>query len=152
APVQGDLFAGEEAFPFGANAPPAEAATEAPAEPAPAPPAKGGWQADYRLVDTQEAFKALLAELKQQKRFAIDLETTSLSPLEADVVGIALCWREGVAHYLPLRGPAGPRLLPAKSTLAKLRPILEDPAVAKVNQNIKYDLLVLRAHGIRVAG
>jgi DNA polymerase-1 len=93
-----------------------------------------------------------LRELKKQKRFAFDLETTSLQPWDAKIVGWALCWKPGEAWYLAVRGPDGSRLLDPEQTLEKLRPILEDPAIAKINQNIKYDLLVLRSHGVIVAG
>src|SRR5207253_7040261 len=70
----------------------------------------------------------------------------------AELVGIALSWQEGEAYYLPVRGPKGEQVLPVKQVLKQLKPILEDPGVAKVNQNIKYDLEVLRAHGIEMRG
>lgn len=145
-PVQTELFASEELFPFGANAP-----SDSPVE-APAPEPRSSWQARYILVDTPDAFADLLARLREQPRFAIDLETTSLAPHDARIVGIALSWQEGEAFYLPLRGPAGSRLLDTHSVLSALAPILADPAHTKVNQNIKYDLLVLRAQGISLAG
>ncbi len=116
------------------------------------PPSDDGWIGDYRLVDTAEAFETFFAELRIQKRFAIDLETTGLDPLRAEIVGIALAWKAEHAFYLPLRGPKGSNLLPATETLAALQPLLEDPAVGKVNQNIKYDLLVLRQQGIHLTG
>ncbi len=149
SPQQGELFgAGEEMFPFGANAPPPESAP-----PAPDGKAKAGrpdWKHTYHLVDQAKPFAAFLSQLRKQKRFAIDLETTSLQPLEAKLVGLSFCWQEGEAHYLALRGPEGAPVLKEKDVLAKLRPVLESPDVQKVNQNIKYDLLVLRAHGIEV--
>jgi DNA polymerase-1 len=154
APVQKQLFAdGEELFPFGANAE-AEAEAEQPAKPAAAarPGGRDGWQATYSLVDTPEKFDDFLLRLSEQKRFAFDLETTSLQPLEAEVVGLAFSWHEGEGWYLPVRGPEGSAVLDAQATLARLRPLLEDPAVAKVNQNIKYDLLVLRAQDVNVRG
>jgi DNA polymerase-1 len=145
AAQQGELFSGEEMFPFGANA--AEAPTADGAA-----PAGDAWPHTYHLVDTPKAFQAFLRELKKQKRFAADTETTSLSPLEADLVGLAFSWKEGEAWYLPVRGPEGSGLLDPAGTLKRLKPILEDVEVAKVNQNIKYDLLVLRAQGIEVRG
>ncbi|MFO0877838.1 MAG: DNA polymerase I [Gemmataceae bacterium] len=154
-PVQAELFSAEELFPFGANVGEADAtaSTSAEAAPsAPAAPAGSAWQAQYTLVDTAEAFDALLTQLQQQPRFAFDLETTSLSPLDAQIVGIALCWQEGQAYYLALRGPAGSALLDEPRVLDALRPLLADPARAKINQNIKYDLLVLSARGVPVAG
>jgi DNA polymerase-1 len=114
------------------------------------PPAE--WKATYHLVDTEEKFSDFLKELRKQKRFAFDLETTSLQPLEADIIGWAITWKSGEAWYLAVRGPEGAPTLDPTDTLEALRPIFEDPTVAKVNQNIKYDLLVLRQHGLNVAG
>ena len=111
-----------------------------------------GWKGDYRLVDTPEKFEAFYSQLQQQKRFAIDLETTGLQPLREEIVGLAFSWREGEGWYLALRGPAGAPLLDPTTTLERLRPIFEDAGIAKVNQNIKYDLLVLRARGVYLAG
>ncbi len=139
-----------ELFPFGANV--VEDSPPAAPTPSTAPAAPVKWQADYRLVDTPEKFEAFLTELRPQKRIAFDLETTSLQPLEADPVGLAFCWQEGVAWYLPVRGPLGLGILDPATTLARLRPLFEDAMVTKINQNIKYDLLVLRGQGIQVAG
>jgi DNA polymerase-1 len=142
----------EGLFPFGANEPaetngqipaPAEAAT---------PPPGVEWKADYQLVDTPEKFDKFFNQLKKQKRFAVDLETTSLQPLAAEIVGMAFSWKEGEAFYLALRGPEGAPTLDPKATLESLRPVLENERIAKVNQNIKYDRLVLRGQGVALAG
>ncbi len=165
-PVQQGLFDQEELFPFGANAPEESGRPEEssgtdlqsvlPGGDSSLSPmtavGSAGWKGEYRLVDTAEKFDQFFAVLSQQKRFAFDCETTSLDPMRADIVGMAFCWQEGQADYLALRGPAGSRLLDEKAVLGRLRPILEDPGVAKVNQNIKYDVLVLRRQGIRVQG
>lgn len=113
---------------------------------------KAEWKSDYRLIDSAKAFDGFLKQLKKQKRFAVDLETTSLDPHLALIVGIAISWQETEAFYLALRGPEGSATLDSDATLAALKPILENPKIAKVNQNIKYDLLVLRANGIRLTG
>jgi DNA polymerase-1 len=134
-PVQGELF------PFGAN-------SEDNGAPAREPGTRDNWQAKYHLIDTPEKFRRFYKELQRQKRVAIDLETTSLNPSEAEVVGYALSWKEGEAYYLPVRGPAGAALLDPALTLDRLRPVLENAAMAKVNQNFKYDLLVLRNQGV----
>ena len=105
------------------------------------------WKADYKAVDTKKAFDAFLKKLKKQKRFTFDLESTSLDPLRAEPVGYAFSWAEAEAYYLPVRGPKGSKLLDPAETLAALKPIFEDPKVAKVNQNIKYDWLLLRRRG-----
>ena len=107
---------------------------------------------DYQTVDTPAEFKTFLTALKKQSRFTFDLETTALDPLRADIVGYAFCWQEKHAFYLPVRGPAGSRLLDPAATLAALKPIFENPAVGKVNQNIKYDQLALRHAGVTLAG
>lgn len=110
------------------------------------------WKTHYELISTPETFDSFLKLLKKQKRFAIDLETTSLDAHLAEIVGIAISWQAEHAFYLALRGPAGEPTLDPKDALAALKPILEDPAVAKVNQNIKYDQLVFRANGIDLKG
>lgn len=111
-----------------------------------------GWSyAGYRLIDTEEAFAEFLASLKAQTRFTFDLETTGLDPLRSEPVGLAFCWQEGEAYYLPVRGPVEDKVLDPSAVLAALKPVFEDAAIAKVNQNIKYDLLVLESHGIRAA-
>jgi DNA polymerase I len=116
------------------------------------PPFDDGWIGDYQLVETPEEFENFVLELRLQNRFAIDLETTGLDPLRAEIVGIAVAWKVEHAFYLPMRGPKGSNLLNAAETLAAFKPLLEDPAIGKVNQNIKYDMLVLRQQGIHLAG
>jgi DNA polymerase-1 len=130
----GSLFADAE-FDFGANV------------------ASDGWSyAGYDLVNTKAGFTKFLKELKKQSRFVFDLETTSLDPLRAEPVGYAVAWEPGKASYLAVRGPKGEKTLDPAETLAALKPVFEDEAVAKVNQNIKYDLLVLRAQGAELRG
>ena len=104
------------------------------------------------LVDTPEAFDAFLAQLRQQKSFSLDTETTSVRPRWAKLVGMSFAWNEHEAWYLPLRSPEGEPHLDPDATLAALKPILEDPAVEKIGQNLKYDMIVLRAAGIELAG
>lgn len=121
------------------------------APPAPASaPVADGWQATYHLVNTSRDFERFLKKLTKQKRFAVDLETTSLDPRQADIVGLAFSWQAGEAWYLALRGPLGESVLDSGETLSALRPLLEGGA-AKVNQNIKYDWEVLHRHGITLA-
>ncbi len=118
------------------------------------PPSLPGdmWQARYQLVDTPAKFSAFLTQLRQQRRFAIDLETTSLDAHQAEIVGIAICWQAGEGYYLALRGPEGQPTLHPEEALTMLRPLLEDPAIAKVNQNIKYDWMVFKAAGVDLQG
>jgi len=107
----------------------------------------------YELV-TPDSFDAFFEELSRREAFAFDLETTSTRPMEAELVGLSFSWKPGTGYYLPVRGPAleANRLLDGEMVLQRLRPILESPKVAKWGQNTKYDTLVLRRRGIRVAG
>jgi DNA polymerase-1 len=107
---------------------------------------------EYHLVDTPEALETFVAELKRQKRISFDTETTHVSPRWAELVGLSFSWNDREAWYLPVRAPAGDRRLDAQATLATLRAVLEDPAIEKIGQNLKYDMIVLRAAGIEVAG
>jgi DNA polymerase-1 len=150
-PKQGELF------PFGANVESDQDSFGGDAEPpipiqAASKPNEDRWHSTYHLIDSEDKLESFYRRLSEQKRFAFDLETTSLNPLQAEVVGIAFCWQAGEAWYLALRGPSGCSLLDPVVTLERLRPILEDSSVAKINQNIKYDLLVLRGHGVEVRG
>jgi DNA polymerase-1 len=107
---------------------------------------------DYKLIDTQKKFDAFLAELKKQKLFAIDTETTSLNAMRAALVGISFSWQPHQAFYLPLKAPLGAKHLDVAAVRQKLAPILTDENVKKIGQNIKYDLLVLRNAQMPIKG
>jgi DNA polymerase-1 len=148
--VQGDLFSVDQATETGnwkaENGKPASDRSPLTTHHSP------DWQATYHLVNTPEKFQAFLQELVEQPRIALDLETTSLEPRRADIVGLAFCWKPGEAWYLAVRAPIGEPALDPKQILEQLRPVLENLRIAKVNQNIKYDMQVLRRHGINMAG
>jgi DNA polymerase I len=130
------------------------------------PEAPGGGDVEYRAVTDPDEIEALVAEIRQADTVSVDTETTSLEPMRANLVGISLSWREGQGVYLPLAhvapaadlldldGTEDPANLPPLSDPA-MRPLvelLEDPAVAKTGQNLKYDLLVLRRAGVELGG
>jgi len=106
---------------------------------------------DYRLVATEQDLKNFLAELKKVDLFAIDTETTSVHAVDCELVGLSFSWEAGKGWYLALRSDKADTLDPG-AALEALRPILEDPAIGKCGQNIKYDLIVLRQAGIELAG
>ncbi len=106
---------------------------------------------DYRLVANEADFADFLHELKRQDCFTFDTETTGLDPIRDDLVGLGFCWESGTAHYLPFRGPAGVAVLPA-ACLEKLKPVFENGKVGKTGHNLRFDALVLRHAGIRLAG
>ena len=107
---------------------------------------------EAHIVDTPDALADLVEHLSHQPRIAVDLETTSVWPRWAEIVGYSLGWREDEAWYVPVRAPADDRALDPAATLETLRPILENPAIAKVGQNLKYDMIVLRSAGVELAG
>ncbi len=126
------------------------AGDEAPAPKQP-PAAKS---AGYDTILTEAALDAWLQRLREADLFAFDTETTSLDYMQAEIVGVSFAIRPGAAAYLPLAHdyPGAPDQLPRDATLARLKPLLEDPARAKVGHNLKYDMSVLANHGITLRG
>ncbi|HSM21455.1 MAG TPA: DNA polymerase I, partial [Rubrivivax sp.] len=119
-----------------------------------ASPAPAALPRDYETVTTWERFDDWLSRLQAAELVAIDTETDSLEPMRARVVGISFAVEPGRAAYVPLAHsyPGVPDQLPLQEVLDRLRPWLEDPARAKLGQNIKYDAHVLANAGITVRG
>ena len=120
-----------------------------------APPPAHEAKQDYQVICNSETFQRFLEELKKQPSFSIDTETTNLNPALAELVGLSFSWANRQAVYLPLNhtpeaAPNGQ--LRRSSTLSGLKPVLENPKQAKIGQNIKYDYIVLKKHGIHLAG
>ncbi len=107
---------------------------------------------DYQLLDTQKKFNAFLTELKKQKLFAIDTETTAINPMWADLVGMSFSWQGHKAYYLPVKAPLGQKYLDINKLRPKLAPILADKKIKKIGQNIKYDLLILQNAEMPIKG
>lgn len=105
----------------------------------------------WSIVKTPAEFEGFLLQLQRQQEICVDLEATSTDPLRADIVGWAVSWQPGQAYYLPVDGPRGSQVLAAETVRNAMKPILEDPQRTIVNQNIKYDWLVLRRVGIDIA-
>ena len=105
----------------------------------------------YRLVDSLETLKELAEEIRRAGRFAVDVETTSLDPVSARLVGISLSLRKDEGWYVPVAHEQGGNL-----ELDKVReilgPLLADKNIGCVGQNIKYDMIVLAQHGMPVEG
>ncbi|MBA4256759.1 MAG: DNA polymerase I, partial [Polaromonas sp.] len=154
--ASGALAGGASAAPTPAPPGPGESGdlfADAPAAPADAaPPAVPELRVD--IVTDWPAFDAWLARVQSAELTALDTETTSLTEMEAEVVGISLCVAPGHAAYIPLghEGPDAPTQLPRDEVLARLKPWLEDPAAKKLGQHVKYDRHVLANHGIAVRG
>lgn len=113
-------------------------------------PAAGEWRGEYRLADDEESLRAALATRPDgAAAISVDTETDSLDARTARAVGISFAWEAGRAFYIPLGHREGRNLDPAR-VAALLQPILADPAIEKVGQNLKFDLHVLTGLGIRV--
>ena len=110
--------------------------------------------ANYESVLEQVRFEQWLQRLREAKEFAIDTETTSIDYMQAELVGISLCLDPGEACYIPLmhRYENAPQQLDKAEVLAALKPVLEDPAIGKIGQNIKYDAHIFIGEGIRMRG
>ena len=108
----------------------------------------------YECVLTEKAFEHWLKQLQNVTRFAIDTETTSIDYMKAELVGISLCVETGKACYIPLahRYEGAPRQLDKKSVLKALKPILENPEIGKIGQNIKYDAHIFLGESIHLQG
>ncbi|HEY0906326.1 MAG TPA: DNA polymerase I, partial [Methylophilus sp.] len=108
----------------------------------------------YATLLTEADLQAWLPRLTQATLLCFDTETTSLDPLAARIVGVSFSVTPGEAAYVPLAHDYfdAPEQLPLTTTLAALKPILENPAIPKVGQNLKYDMHVLANHGIQLQG
>ncbi len=108
----------------------------------------------YEVVLDVPTLERWIERLSAAEVFAFDTETTSLDAHRAELVGISLACEAGHAAYIPLahRAPGTPQQLDLQSTLAALKPLLEDPARAKIGQHGKYDMHVLARYGIAVQG
>jgi DNA polymerase-1 len=108
----------------------------------------------YRTILTDEELSSLCEELKAAGGFAVDTETDGMDPMTAPLVGISLSWAEGQAVYIPLTHAylGAPAQLSTDNVKEVLGPILADPGIRKIGQNIKYDLLVLEQAGFEVKG
>ena len=109
---------------------------------------------NYETVLTETAFNKWIKKLKKNKIFALDLETTSLRPVQARAVGVSFSCNTGEACYIPLAHSylGVPDQLGVDWVFDKLKPILEDPEIKKVGQNIKYDFIVLKNEGVQLQG
>ncbi|EYD70615.1 DNA polymerase I [Limimaricola hongkongensis] len=141
-----------------APAVPEVAATEA-AEPEPEAPFD---HATYQKVTSAEELQVWIDAIREQGHVAVDTETTSLDEMRADLVGISLALAPGHACYIPLAHRSGEEGLfgsdalrdgqmPMDRALEMLKPVLEDAAILKIGQNMKYDLKIFAGLGIDVA-
>ncbi len=118
---------------------------------------------EYQALRSMEALEQWISQINESGYVAVDTETTSLDEMRAELVGISLCVEAGEACYIPLthKADGGDNLfgsavlaedqLPLEDVLRALKPVLENPAVLKIGQNMKYDSKIFACHGITVA-
>ncbi len=106
---------------------------------------------EYMTVRSLEELETLISELSKAKELAVDTETTSLNALEAELVGVSLCARAGLAYYIPLAHTSEiEKNLPFDESLALIKKLLENPKVQKFGQNLKYDIEVLHRYDVDI--
>ncbi len=109
---------------------------------------------DYHLCLTEEDIRVLLRKIKEKGMVSVDTETTSTDPHSAALVGLSFSFKENNAFYIPVGHfyLGAPKQLSCQRVLELLKEILEDENILKIGQNIKYDALVLRHHGVELKG
>ena len=117
-----------------------------------APP--GPATTEYETVLTEAQLDGWLEIINAAALTSVDTETTSLDPMRAQLVGISLCCKPGVAAYIPVahRYPGAPVQLSRELVLSRLKPWLEDASKPKLGQNLKYDSHIFANHGVALRG
>ena len=105
---------------------------------------------NYYLINSLDEIDKWIDEAEEVGEVAVDTETTSLDPHQADLVGISLCSKIGKACYIPV-GHKSPKCLKKDAVIKKLKKILEDPSIKKIGQNIKFDFIVFYKCGITLS-
>jgi len=103
----------------------------------------------YYLITNLDEIDSWIKEAEEAGEVAVDTETSSLDPHQADLIGISLSSKIGKACYIPV-GHKSKKNIDKDQTLKKLKPLLEDPSIKKIGQNIKFDFIVLFKHGIKI--
>jgi DNA polymerase-1 len=107
---------------------------------------------DYSVITSLHELAELVETLGRQEVIAVDTETTSLQPRDAKLVGLSFSWRDHQGVYVATLGPAGEEFCPMGEGLRMLKPVLEAESPAKVGQNLKYDIAVLKNYGLGLGG
>ena len=109
----------------------------------------------YLIVDDDSKLRNMINELKNSKLISLDLETTSINPIEADIVGFSFSINKNSGWYIPILFPNKKKNIfngedDLKTVLFQLKEILENEKIHKCGQNIKYDLLIFKRHNIYI--
>jgi len=103
----------------------------------------------YKFITNENDLENLVKKLNAKDLISVDTETTSLNPLQADLVGVSFSCDTNEAYYIPV-AHKNVKCLSREIVISKIKIILEDPSIKKVGQNIKYDLIVLKKYGIDI--
>ena len=103
----------------------------------------------YKLINNLKELDEWINEAEEKGEFAVDTETTSLDPNQADLVGISLSTKIGKACYIPINHSSG-KSFKKKDVIDKLKPLLEDKSVKKIGQNIKFDYIIFYHLGVEM--
>ena len=110
----------------------------------------------YKTISTKKEMESLVVEIQKCSLLSFDIETTQLDPVEADIAGFSLSFKENQGYYIPVLFPDKDSIpgynLDLVSVLNTFKTILEDEDVKKCGQNLKYDSLILKRHGISLRG
>ena len=104
----------------------------------------------YKLINNLKELDEWINEAEEKGEFAVDTETTSLDPNQADLVGISLSTKIGKACYIPINHSSG-KSFKKKDVIDKLKPLLEDKSVKKIGQNIKFDYIIFYHLGVEMS-
>ena len=104
---------------------------------------------EYHLLTNPKQIDDWIKEAEEAGEVAVDTETSSLDPHQAELIGVSLCSRIGKACYIPI-GHSSKKCINKDIVIKKLKPLLEDPSIKKIGQNIKFDFIVLFKHGINI--
>ncbi len=110
------------------------------------------WVTDYETITSIDQLNSLAERLRECSAIAIDTETTGTDARGCDLVGVSIAWAPGRAAYIPIRSPLGDAQLDQSLVIETLRDVFESEKIAKIGQNIKFDLVVLRTAGVKLGG
>ena len=103
----------------------------------------------YKSIISENDLDKLIKKLNEKSIISVDCETTSLSPMDAELVGVSFCCGTNEAYYIPV-GHKNVKSLSKEFVIKKIKKILEDVSIKKIGQNIKYDLIILQKYGINI--
>jgi DNA polymerase-1 len=117
-------------------------------------PSQKDIEVEYHTIFSESELDDLVGKLSKVSEFAVDTETSGLDPMTSDLVGISVALKAHEAYYIPVSHiyMGAPQQLPVELVLDRLKPVLSNPAIGKIGQNIKFDMQVFKRHGVELDG